>query len=554
MGSNWPDRIKGRIPEILLGLAVVISGWMILSYTSNLTFTADEWQILFFRQHGLDSVIQPYYEHILILPTLLYRATTNLFGMDSDRPNQIIATLTFLLTAVLFFVYFRRRAGAWAALIATCLLLFLGAAFEDFLLAFQIAYYGSLAAGIAALLALDRDDRKGDVAACALLVLSLLWSTLAIPFVIGAFVEWALNPRDRRRRIFVPGATIVVYGLWWIGWGHNADASGLSFHNLVDLPEYVGKAIASGFTSLAGLATGDGSLPSQPHLIWGALLAAAALIASGLRIRHLGKVPREVWITGALALSFWVLAGLNQSDVRLPTSSRYQLPSAVFILLIAANMLKGVKIGNRELVVAGLLSALAIQGGVHLMHEQKETRWEPSSTYVKTYLGAVDLAGSSARPDYVIDLRTNAEIDKVIPIGLWQQTVADHGSPGYDEGQIYGAEPQYRATADTTSIDVAGLQLSGAPPALTNPECTVLKDPVADSPLEVSSNQLTISAGGKEDLAVALSRYSDPPGAQIGSVLAGSEAGLTLPPDNSTRNWRLSFGGDGPAKVCEGRP
>lgn len=219
-GTFKREDVLERMPVIVLGVAIVISGALILSLTSKLTFIGDEWNLLLLRQGwGVGQIMDPFNGHPVMIPASVFKTFQDVFGMDSARPMQLAATATFLLMNALLFVYLRRRIDPWAALIGTCLVLFLGAAFEDLLFAFQIGYFGSLAAGIAALLALDRDDRKGDVAGSILLVVSLAFGSIGLAFVVAGAAEWALNPRERRRRLFVPGAAIVFYVLWQLGWG-----------------------------------------------------------------------------------------------------------------------------------------------------------------------------------------------------------------------------------------------------------------------------------------------------------------------------------------------
>ncbi len=269
-GTFGREDLIRRLPVILLGLAMVVAGVWILSLTSKLTFIADEWNLLLLRQGwGIGQIMDPFNGHPIMAPAFVFKSLQDVFGMESARPMQVAATATFLLTNALLFVYARRRIGDWGALIATMLILFLGAAFEDLLFAFQIGYFGSLAAGLGALIALDRDDHRGDVAASILLVVSLTFSSLGIAFVAAGAAEWVLNPRDRRRRVFVPGAAMLFYALWWLGWGHQASAESLDpafqLSVLPKVPGYMFETLAAALVSLAGLATGDGSEPDQPE-------------------------------------------------------------------------------------------------------------------------------------------------------------------------------------------------------------------------------------------------------------------------------------------------
>ncbi|HTU15524.1 MAG TPA: hypothetical protein VMF31_10025 [Solirubrobacterales bacterium] len=545
-GDGSPARprtaIAARIPLVLLAVAVAGSAAFILGLTSKITFVTDEWDLLLLRSGwGAGQLLDPFHEHIVLAPAFIYKVFQTLFGMDSARPYQLAATGTFLLTAVLFFAYVRRRVGDWAALIMACLILFLGAAFEDLLWAFQIGYFGSLAAGLSALIALDRDDRRGDVCASVLLVVSLCFSSLGLPFVAGAAAEWILNPRDRGRRIFVPGAAILLFALWWLGWGHRAESE-LSLSNIPDLPSYLFTAISAGFTAIAGLATGDGSEPDQPHLIWGKLFLVVALLLAAWRLRRRGSVPRGLLVVATAGLAFYLLAGLNQSDLRPPASSRYQLPSAIFILLTASWVLEGLRIRAAALIAAALISALAIGNGLQLMKDQAESRWQPGSQSLLTSLGAIDLAGDTVRSGYTLLLG----LDRPVPIAEYRRATDDFGSPGKSEAELADGDSAERVTADSTLVNALGIELAGRPAARRS-RCGPLKAGEARTP---PGRSLDIFNRGKDDLGIALARFSDPPGVEIGSILPGVSAGLDLPRDRSVRPWRIAITRGGPAEVC----
>src|SRR5205823_4599840 len=98
----------------------------------------------------------------------------------------------------------RRRVGEWLALLGACLILFFGPGWIDLLWSFQIGYTGAIAAGVAALLAIERNDRRGDALACLLLLLSITFSELAVPFAVGAFVFVLLDQPFRPIRLLVP--------------------------------------------------------------------------------------------------------------------------------------------------------------------------------------------------------------------------------------------------------------------------------------------------------------------------------------------------------------
>ena len=137
------------------------------------------------------------------------------------------STAAFIASVVLLYVYLRRRIEDWLALGAVLPLLFMGTAYEDLLTPFQIGYFGSMAFGLGALLAIERRDDRGDAGACLLLVASLSFSSLGIAFAIGAAVAIG-STAGPARRSYVVAVPVLLYALWYAGWGHEARASEFS--------------------------------------------------------------------------------------------------------------------------------------------------------------------------------------------------------------------------------------------------------------------------------------------------------------------------------------
>ncbi|MCB0871465.1 MAG: hypothetical protein KDB52_11585 [Solirubrobacterales bacterium] len=562
-GNGAPRRIRWEhelLPVVLLAVCMVVSAAIVLNLTSKLTFITDEWSFLVLRQGwGLDQLLTPFGGHPVMTPAFIFKFSQELFGMDSSRPEQFVATAIFLLTNALLFIYLRRRVGSWAALIGTALILFLGGAFEALLWSFQtMVYIGAMAAGIGALIALDRDDHKGDVIAAILLALSLTFSGIGLTFVAAAIVEWALNPRDRRRRIFVPLVPLTFFVLWWLGWGHSTSADSfepsLELSVLPKVPEYMFNAFAAGLTSLGGLATGDGSEPDQPHLIWGKLAAIVLIGLSIWRIRSLGRVPRDFLVTAAAGLCLYLMFALAQdayqafgvAQVRTPTLSRYQLPSAIFILLIASTLLRGVKIPRLALVIAGVLSLFAITNGIQLMTDKAHERWEPSSAYSKATLTGIEAAGPDMVAGYSFKLGTPFEL----PGDQYMRAVEAHGSPAYSQEELASMDPAFRGTADSALIGALGIEVSGAPPAFDSPQCRRVN---VKRSLALEPGTYSVKNRGETDLYFGLARLGDPPGLPIGGALPGATVGLGLPAGSLDAPWVLSFSGTGPAQICSDR-
>ena len=162
-----------REPAVIGLLIVALAGsaTVLLFLQSRLTFFGDDWSFLLERR-GLSAgvFLNPHNDHIVILPVAIYKTLLGIFGMTSALPFQAVSTLVFLLSVIVLFIYLRRCVGRELALLGSTLILFLGAAWPDLLWSFQVSLFGSIAAGLTALLALERDEERSDAIACALLV------------------------------------------------------------------------------------------------------------------------------------------------------------------------------------------------------------------------------------------------------------------------------------------------------------------------------------------------------------------------------------------------
>ena len=235
--------------------------------------------------------------------------------------------------------------GGWLALAGVLPILFLGSSWDDLLWPFQIGYFGSMAGGVGALLALEREDRAGDLLACALLALSLSFSSVGIPFAAGVAVHVLTGPGIGRRAWWslVP---IALYALWWLGFGSEAE-NNASFDNLLGAPKYVVEGFAL-----------QHRLPARPGDHAGAVSDHLAQLGGAVAARRAGArrrppaTPRE----GAAVAAgdardrgrLLVLAGLNTTIGRGPDAGRYQYVGAILLLLVAAELLRGVRIPRRE--------------------------------------------------------------------------------------------------------------------------------------------------------------------------------------------------------------
>jgi hypothetical protein len=563
-----PDRASRRALDpvvLLLAAGVVLSAALLLHWGSKLTFLLDDWEFLLYRQgFNAHSILGPHGEHISIAPVLIYKALLDTAGMDSSLPYLAVSVALFLASAVLLFIYVRRRVDPWLALLGAGIVLFLGPAFDDLIWDFQMGFNGSLACGLGALLMLERRDRWSDVAACALLILGTTFSSLELPFIAAATVDALLGPA-RLRRLFVPVVPALLYLAWWIGWGHEAD-SAVSLHNAASVPHFAFDAASAALASLLGLVK-FGQGPGPGGLDWGRPLLILALGLAAWRLHRIGRISRELWVAVALAGTFWVLAGLNVRAGRGPAESRYLLPGAVFVLMIAAELLRGVRVPRLGIAAAYLAGAFIVASNVYLLRDAY-TAYRNTSDLIRADLGALEIARD--RPG--LALRLTPDVAGTAYVGVDASTYlsqADrYGSPAYTPAELVAAPEAARVAADRVLERALGITFapvrsspppSGPPPQIDGPpgaQATTMGSCVlVDAPgaiLRLPQGGASVRASRRATAQVALRRFAS--GFPLAGVPlgAGQSGVVRIPGDRASEPWELAVRSAAPTLACGG--
>jgi hypothetical protein len=509
-GERSTLRSQLSTPVLLLLIWLTgLSGFLLLYWGSKLTFLLDDWEFLLYRPgFTARAVLEPHGEHISIAPILIYKALLATVGMGSALPFRVVSTSIFLLSAILFFVLIQRRLGEWLALAATVLLLFVGAAWEDLLWDFQMGYFGSMAAGLGMLLALEREDGRGDRIACLLLTVSILFSSLGLPFVAAAAVAVLLRP-GRLRRLYVFVIPLVVYGAWWVGWGHNAE-SALSASNIASTPSFVLDGIASSMASIFGLFG-----PGGAGLEWGRPFAVAAIVLAIWRIYRLGAVSSWFWTLLTLGGTFWILAGFNQALGRSPESSRYQYIGVIFTLLVAAELLRGARLSSRWLVAVFCVVAAVTASNINYLHAAWGS-YRATSQLEKADLGALEIARDTVEPTFILseDIADTGYVH--VEAAPFLKARDEFGSPAYDPAELAEAPQPARVAADKVLFAALRARLESAPRSALPSAVPSPVDTHGEKPVDVPVGGCVSARGGKSAPAV----FRLPPG---GALLGAGE-------------------------------
>lgn len=548
---------NGWNPFILCLAVLAAASWAVLvGLESHLTFYADEWDFLLRRRGwSVGDFLDPHVDHIALAPVSIYKFLLATFGMDSPLPFQVISTLVFLLSAVLLFVYLRRRVGDWPALLGSALILFLGAGWTDLLWPFQIGFSGSIAAGLGAHLALDRDDHVGDRIACALLVVSLSFSELGVPFIAGALVRLFLE-RPWISRLYVVLVPVGLYAIWWLGWGYQAE-SAFSLDNVLESPKWVFDAASQAAASVVGLGTPTGSVPDWRYPVglgWGRILLVAGIALGAWRFSRLDGVPRSFWVALAIGASFWFLTAFNAVPlVRTPTTGRYQYPGAVFLVLIAGELLRGMRVNRRALALGSAVTALAVLSGLWFVHLGYSKQRKPLSDQLGAQLAAIEIARDRVDPGLIVD-----SASRPIDSGSYLSAVDAYGSPAYSESELASIPDAARVAADEVLVQGLGIELGrarGSPSRAGDQDerrCRqVAATPSGATGVALGPGEVTLKPRSGASTEVWLGRFADGFSVRLGRLVRGRASSLTIPTDRSSRPWRLGLGPDGRAIVCQ---
>ncbi len=550
--SRWERRaLDARwLPWVALAVLCAVAFWEIMRAGRGLFFFGDEWAVLLHRR-GLspDTFLRPHNEHVIAIPIAVYKLLLQVFGMTSYRPYQVAVALVHLITCVLLYLYARPRLGPWIALVPTALLLFLGSAWEDILWPFQISFIGSVAFGLAMLLAFDA---RRDVLAALALLGSLFCSGLGLPVLVIAAVEIALDPQRRRRAwvVVVPALAIGVAVLA----GHRNAVN--DYATLSAALRWGLESAAAGFGAFGGVG-----------IAWGRLLLLAGAVGLVMAARRRGGVPPRAIAVGAGLIAYWLASGLSRAGVSPPDVSRYLYASAALLLVLFVTMVPRPQLGR--VGAWGLVAATAAfcVAGSGLLREGVLQRLAPGAVRPEA-LTALELARDTVAPDYRIDPAFSPDLDA----RSYLDAVRAFGSPAVPVDKLRTVPDTFRRTFDGALTAALGIALTPG----TAPDGTVA--PTVDAAAQgtvtgtgacrrftpdgaAATLDLALPAGTyaleTDDGPAAnlyLRRLADTFGDNPSFVLPPSTPSLlSLPAARLDDPWRLRVGTQQPVRVCSVR-
>jgi hypothetical protein len=542
-------------PVLVLCAALAVGVAMTLVLTSKFTFLFDTWDLLMARQElTADALFRPHNEHLIVFPVLIEQLLIQVFGMDTAVPEQVVLALFLAATAALLFVYVSRRVGPWLGLFAAILVLCLGPAWEALLWPFEITFIGPVLFGLAMLLALEREDRAGDVWACVFLTLSIGFSGLGLPFVFAAAVAVLQGGRESgMRRAYVFLVPLALYAAWWVGWGHDAETH-LTLHNLLAAPRFVADSIAVAVGGLFGLGTAPVGGAVDPN--WGRAILVALVVVLGYRqMRGRGFSPR-LWPAVVAAAAYWSLTAVNAIPGRDPFSSRYMYAGAIFILLILANLFDGVRASRAALCLGAAVTVFAVGPNLVVLKHSSDSL-EVTSVLTRADVAAIEISRRTVDPEFQLNpdiAGTPGLVD--IFAGPYLDAVDEFGSPAYTPEELVSAPEEGRQRADLVLariLPISAVTRAGAYEAGPGGEnCLALPAGDRSSATEVRLSpgltRIELAPGRRAEYS--LRRFAVDAYPVTGRMDGDSVTVLRIPRDQAAIPWRLHLEADQAARVC----
>ena len=292
----------------------------------GVTFFIDEWQWIIGRHSPNEaSLLQPFHNHLMAVPIAIHQALYRLVGIGSQVPYRVVLLGVHLTCSWLVFTYVRRRIPWQLALAAASVLAFYGYTWTITLWPISLGWAIATAAAVGALLLLDRDARRADAGAAALLVIGIASTSVAVAFVVGIAAEIVL--KREWRRIWVVVVPVAVYGAWFLGYGSGTTEPG----SLGAVVRFIEKLLAQTTGTLLGVQARG----TWAHVTLGVVGAALAVTWYTLGRR---TSPRVAGLVVALG-SYTVLLALARATSGVTTW--YSYPAAVLLLLLVGELLAG---------------------------------------------------------------------------------------------------------------------------------------------------------------------------------------------------------------------
>ena len=484
----------------LFALGLVGAVGVILAAGWHTTFMRGEWDLLLYRRRLVEATfLEPSGGNLVLGTAAIYRALLHVFGLD-PVPSRILLTALLAVSAVLLFVTLRRRIGDIAAAFGAGLTLLMGAAYQALLWPLSSATSWRSSAGSVRCWRSSGATAAADALACGLLCVGTLTFSAGLAFVVTAAVIVAMSP-GAWRRAWVAAIPAGLFAIWLVIWGTGAVAGPIG-SEILDSPLFMLDGFASSIAALLGLSTQQNA-SGIDGIDWGRALLLVGAVAAFVRLRRVGKVPPRLVAALAGAAAFWLVAGAYEEPGRLATASRYTYIGAVFVLLIVAELVAGLRLRRPAVIAILAMGAIVVaSSAAYLGHAAN--RYERQGELERAGLTAIELTRDSVTPDFALRQGFVGSGWAPIQAGPYLTALDAHGgSLGLSESELRRAPLYVRSATDRTVAAAHGIAPTPASQVTPATSCTLADASSRPVTVQLPSGGARLDPlGGSADIAI----------------------------------------------------
>lgn len=556
---------------LILGVAVLAASALLIYLGRGLTPVVDEWAyISAYPGWKLETLLTPHNGHLIVFPLVVEKAIAEIFGLESQLPFQLLNVSLSAAVAVLLFALIRDAVGDLLALAAAILILFFGAGADVLIPTFQISNLTGLCAGLAMLLALRREDLRGDLAACAFLCISLASFSIGIAFAVGAALAIALRPPPvRLSRCWVVLVPAVLYGAWML-WARKFDQQSFYVHNVKILGSALVDQASAELSALTGLFTTPNGPPPESNPVpirttWGPVLLAGLAVLVYWRMRRTPKPGPNAWAAASVLIAYYLLVGIALNQFRNTFDTRLVYLGSVLMLVAVAELLGPYRPSRAVLACVGVVLVFSLGANIAELGDSAQF-WRAQSSAIKAKMAALEIAGPAADESLAVEDPPGAAN---FSIGQFHEIDAEFGLPVYSREELEASAPGARQDADEELVRVLGIAPEPArgivpPPGTPPPEVfTKPADPAPRwrgscaslLPRDGAKTAILIkfASGGiayrsTAPVEVSLGRFADQPAVPLPARSGSSR--ILVPPTASRVPWSAGMWITAPTLLC----
>jgi hypothetical protein len=563
--------LSKRQVVLILGAAILVASGLLIYLGRGLTPVVDEWAyISVYSDWKLETLLTPHNGHLVVFPVVIEKVITEIFGLESQLPFQLLNVSLCAAVAVLLFALIRDAVGDLLAIAAAVLILFFGAGADVLIPTFQISNLTGLCAGLAMLLLLRREDLRGDLAACAFLCISLASFSIGIAFAVGAALAIALRPpRLRLSRCWVVLVPAVLYGAWML-WAHKFHQQSFYVHNVKILGSAMVDQASAELSALTGLFTTPNGPPPESNPVpirttWGPVLLAGLAVLVYLRMRRTPKPGPNAWVAASVLVVYYLLVGIALNQFRNTFDTRLVYLGSVLMLVAVAELCGPYRPSRGVLACVGVVLVFSLGANIVELGDSAQF-WRATSAAIKAKMAALEIAGPAADGSLPVEDPPGAAN---FSIEQFHEIDAEFGLPAYSQEELEASAADARQDADEELVRVMGVApeaVQGIVPPRGTPSPEVFTKPSDPAPRWHGSCASLLPRDGAKTavlvkfkrggiayrstapVEISIGRFADQPAVALPARAGASR--IVVPATASRLPWEVGIWITAPTLLC----